>query len=67
MMIETMNALIRLGATIYTVDGLDIHSTGHAAKEEQKLMLNLLRPKFFLPVHGELFMRMEHKKTAMKL
>jgi len=67
MLVETMNELIRQGATIYQTEGLDLHAAGHAAKEEQKLMINLLRPKFFIPVHGELFMRMEHKKTAEKL
>lgn len=67
MLVETMNLLIRQGATIYQTAGLDLHAAGHAAKEEQKLMINLLRPENFIPVHGELFMRQEHKKTAMRL
>ncbi|MDD2487314.1 MAG: ribonuclease J [Candidatus Gracilibacteria bacterium] len=65
--VNLMNELIRLGATLYTKDGMDIHTSGHAAKEEQKIMINLIKPKHFMPVHGELFMRVAHKKTAMSL
>jgi ribonuclease J len=62
-----MNELIKLGATLYTKDGMDIHTSGHASREEQKIMLNLIKPKYFMPAHGELFMRVAHKKTAMTL
>ena len=66
-MANLMNALIRQGATLFTKDGLDIHTSGHASKEEQKIILNLIRPKNFMPIHGELFLRVAHKKTAMTL
>lgn len=65
--VNLMNELIRLGASLYTKDWMDIHTSGHAAKEEQKLMINLIKPKYFMPSHGELFMRVAHKKTAMAL
>jgi len=65
--VNLMNELIRLGATLYTKEGMDIHTSGHASREEQKIMINLIRPKHFMPIHGELFMRVAHKKTAMSL
>ncbi|EKE29486.1 MAG: hypothetical protein ACD_2C00163G0001 [uncultured bacterium (gcode 4)] len=65
--INLMNELIKLGATLYTKDWMDIHTSGHASREEQKIMLNLVKPKYFMPCHGELFMRVAHKKTAMSL
>ncbi|EKD66822.1 MAG: hypothetical protein ACD_49C00009G0047 [uncultured bacterium (gcode 4)] len=65
--VNLMNELIRLGASLYTKDWMDIHTSGHAAKEEQKLMINLIKPKYFMPSHWELFMRVAHKKTAMSL
>jgi ribonuclease J len=52
---------------LITNDNLDIHASGHASQEEQKIMLNLIRPKNFIPIHGELFMRVAHKNTAMEL
>lgn len=62
-----MNNLIRLGATLFTIDGMDIHSTGHASKEDQKMILEIIRPYNLMPAHGELFMRVAHKQTAMSL
>ncbi len=43
------------------------HTSGHASKEEQKLMLSLFKPDYFLPIHGNYFMLFEHKKTAMSI
>src|SRR5690606_34801970 len=43
-----------------------VHVSGHAKQEEMRLMLNLTRPKFFLPVHGELRHLKEHAKLAME-
>lgn len=59
-----MNSLIRLGAILFTKDGMDIHSGGHASRKEQRIMIDLIRPRNFMPVHGELFMRVAHKKVA---
>jgi ribonuclease J len=58
-----LNHLQRAGATISREK--DIHVSGHAAIPEQKLMLRLTNPKFFLPVHGEYNHVMAHKETAM--
>jgi len=58
-----LNHLQRAGAKVATEK--DIHVSGHASIEEQKLMLRLTNPKFFLPVHGEYNHVMRHKETGM--
>jgi ribonuclease J len=58
-----LNHLQRAGAKV-AMDK-DIHVSGHASMEEQKLMLRLVNPKFFLPVHGEYNHVMKHKETAI--
>jgi ribonuclease J len=58
-----LNHLQRAGASISREK--DIHVSGHASIEEQKLMLRLVNPKFFLPVHGEYNHVMRHKETGM--
>ncbi|PLY16339.1 ribonuclease J [Sulfurimonas sp. CVO] len=58
-----LNHLQRAGAKIN--NDKDIHVSGHASIEEQKLMLRLVNPKFFLPVHGEYNHVMRHKETAV--
>ncbi|WP_373001782.1 ribonuclease J [Sulfurimonas sp.] len=58
-----LNHLQRAGATISREK--DIHVSGHASIAEQKLMLRLTNPKFFLPVHGEYNHVMAHKETGM--
>lgn len=50
---NTINKLILLGAKVIYNQLEQVHASGHACKEEQKLMLNLVRPKYFIPVHGE--------------
>lgn len=57
------NHLQRAGAKIET--SRDIHVSGHASMEEQKLMLRLVNPKFFLPIHGEYNHVMKHRDTAI--
>lgn len=61
-----INMLQKCGATVAYQDFSEIHVSGHAAQEEQKLMLRLTKPKFFLPVHGEYNHLMKHKETAIK-
>ncbi|MCD6173202.1 MAG: ribonuclease J, partial [Sulfurimonas sp.] len=58
-----LNHLQRAGARVHS--SKDIHVSGHASIEEQKLMLRLVNPKFFLPVHGEYNHVMRHKETGM--
>ena len=61
-----MNYIVKTGATVRYQDFADIHVSGHAAQEEQKLILRLVQPKFFLPVHGEYNHIAMHAKTAVK-
>ena len=64
---KTINALYRSGAEVITHSPLtDIHTSGHAGAEELKLMLNLIRPKYFMPVHGEYRMLSIHAKLAQQ-
>jgi ribonuclease J len=58
-----LNHLQRAGARV--AQDRDIHVSGHAAQEEQKLMLRLTQPKFFLPIHGEFNHTMKHRETGM--
>ena len=58
-----LNHLQRAGAKVEM--SKDIHVSGHASIEEQKLMLRLVNPKFFLPVHGEYNHVMKHRETGM--
>ena len=58
-----LNHLQRAGARV--ANDRDIHVSGHASMEEQKLMLRLVNPKFFLPVHGEYNHILKHKETAI--
>lgn len=60
-----LNFLNKAGAKVYYQDFSEIHTSGHAAQEEQKLMLRLVKPKFFLPVHGEYNHILKHKETAI--
>jgi len=61
-----INHLLRAGAKVAYQDFSEIHVSGHAAQEEQKLMLRLVKPKFFFPVHGEYNHIAKHKETAVK-
>ncbi|MGN8536101.1 ribonuclease J [Helicobacter pylori] len=60
-----LNFLIKKEAKVAYQEFDNIHVSGHAAQEEQKLMLRLVKPKFFLPVHGEYNHVARHKQTAI--
>ncbi|EAH6063100.1 ribonuclease J [Campylobacter jejuni] len=61
-----LDYLLKAGAKVAYQEFSEIHVSGHASIEEQKLMLTLTKPKFFLPVHGEYNHIIKHKETAMK-
>jgi ribonuclease J len=60
---QMLNHLQKCGAKV--ANERDLHVSGHASIEEQKLMLRLVNPKFFLPIHGEYNHVMKHKETGM--
>ncbi len=61
---KTINRLLRRGANVIYDGVLPVHVSGHASQEEQKLMLNLTRPRHFLPIHGELRQLTRHAALA---
>jgi ribonuclease J len=50
---ETINRLLRAGARVIYGEASGVHVSGHAGQEDMRMMLNLLRPQYFIPVHGE--------------
>lgn len=64
---KVINQLFKLGAEVIYETLADVHVSGHACQEELKLMHTLVKPKFFIPVHGEYRMLKQHSELAMKL
>jgi ribonuclease J len=61
-----MNKLVKAGVTVRYREFADIHVSGHASQGEQQLILRLIQPKFFLPVHGEYNHIAKHARTAVE-
>lgn len=64
---KTINRMLRLGANVIYDNLAPVHVSGHASQEEQKLMLNLTRPKYFMPIHGELRQLKRHAWLAEQM
>ena len=64
---RTINNLMRRGAQVFYSPLKPVHVSGHAAQEEQKLMLSLLKPRYLVPMHGEFRHLMHHAFTARSL
>lgn len=64
---RTINKLIQKGANVIYDPIEEVHVSGHGSQEEMKLMLNMVKPKFFVPVHGELRHLQHHAKIAQEL
>ena len=64
---RTINMLYKAGAEVIHGKMNEIHVSGHGGQEEQKLMLRLMKPKYFAPIHGEFRMQRMHAKIAMQL
>ena len=64
---RTINLLFKNGANVITHSPItDTHTSGHASQGEQKLLLSLIKPQYFMPIHGEYRMQKIHGKTAIE-
>ena len=64
---KVIDDLMQIGAEVVYHSLADVHVSGHACQEEQKLILSLTKPKYFMPVHGEYRQLMSHAETAKKM
>jgi len=63
---ELKDLLSKQGATIYHSQMMDIHASGHAQHDELKSVIEIAKPKFFMPIHGSFYMRVLHKEIALE-
>ena len=64
---RTINNLMKRGAEVYYSPHESVHVSGHAAQEEQKMVLSLLKPRYLVPVHGEFKHLKHHSDTAQTM
>lgn len=64
---KVIDQLMKIGAEVVYSALADVHVSGHACQEEQKLIMALVKPKFFLPVHGEYRQLMAQRETAIEM
>ena len=64
---QVVNNLAKLGCDVWDKNRALVHVSGHASREEQKLMLAMVQPKYFMPVHGEAVHLRAHAKTGEKM
>jgi len=64
---KVINELIKIGANVVFEKMYDVHVSGHACQEELKLMLSVVKPKYFIPVHGEQKHLFKHANLAMQM
>jgi ribonuclease J len=64
---KTINRMLRVGANVIYDSNAPVHVSGHASQEEQKLMINLVRPRYFMPMHGELRQLRRHAALAEEI
>ena len=61
------NELLKRGANVYQESLMEVHVSGHACQEELKLMLSLVKPKYFMPIHGEYKHLVRHRELARSM
>lgn len=64
---KVIDLLMKIGAEVVYSTLADVHVSGHACQEEQKLIMALVKPKYFIPVHGEYRQLMAHRDTALEM
>ena len=64
---RVIDMLYRQGARVISGSASGVHTSGHACREELKMMLNLVKPKYFIPAHGEYRMFVKHKQLAVEV
>jgi ribonuclease J len=62
-----INKLIKYGVKIITKADRPVHTSGHGYQEEQKIFIRLFKPKYFMPIYGDLYFRTRHAETAMSV
>jgi ribonuclease J len=67
MIFRIINRLLQRGADVLHEGVANVHVSGHASREEMKLLINLVKPRFFIPVHGELRHLKAHGKLAVEM